>query len=56
VREPPQPAWTPLWTSKTFTINNVEPGCYNLMVVLPFGCEGLINQSAAAATEGRRSC
>ena len=32
-----QIAWTPVWTSKTFTIRDIEPGCYNLMVVLPFG-------------------
>ncbi len=26
-----QISWTPVWTSKTFTIKDIEPGCYNLM-------------------------
>ncbi len=26
---------TPVWTSKTFTIKDIEPGCYNMMVVIP---------------------
>jgi hypothetical protein len=32
-----QIADTPVWTSKTFTIKDIAPGCYNLMVVLPYG-------------------
>jgi hypothetical protein len=38
-----QISWTPIWTSKTFTIKDIEPGCYNLMVVLPFGNKCVIS-------------
>jgi len=38
-----QIAWTPIWTSKTFTIKDIEPGCYNLMVVMPYGNKCVIS-------------
>ncbi len=38
-----QISWTPVWTSKTFTIKDIEPGCYNLMIVLPFGNKCVIS-------------
>ena len=25
----------PLWSSRSFTVSNIEPGCYDVMVVLP---------------------
>lgn len=30
-----QLAWTPIWSSRSFTISDIAPGCYDLMVILP---------------------
>jgi hypothetical protein len=32
---PNQLAGAPVWSSRAFTVSNIEPGCYDIMVVLP---------------------
>jgi hypothetical protein len=32
---PNQLAGAPLWSSRRFNISNIEPGCYDLMVIIP---------------------
>jgi hypothetical protein len=32
---PNQLAGYPVWSSRAFTVSNIEPGCYDIMVVLP---------------------
>jgi len=46
-----QIAWTPVWTSKTFTIKDIVPGCYNLMVVLPYGNRCVISGELVEGTK-----
>jgi hypothetical protein len=32
---PNQLAGAPVWSSRAFAVSNIEPGCYDIMVVLP---------------------
>jgi hypothetical protein len=32
---PNQLAGAPVWSSRAFAVSNIEPGCYDVMVVLP---------------------
>jgi hypothetical protein len=32
---PNQLAGAPVWSTRAFTVSNIEPGCYDIMVVLP---------------------
>jgi hypothetical protein len=32
---PNQLAGMPVWSSRAYTVSNIEPGCYDVMVVLP---------------------
>jgi hypothetical protein len=32
---PNQLAGAPLWSTRAFAVSNIEPGCYDIMVVLP---------------------
>src|ERR1700716_2437363 len=32
---PNQLAGAPVWSTRAFTVSNIEPGCYDLMVMLP---------------------
>ena len=32
---PNQLADAPVWSTRAFTVSNIEPGCYDIMVVLP---------------------
>ncbi len=32
---PNQLTGAPLWSTRAFTVSNIEPGCYDVMVVLP---------------------
>jgi hypothetical protein len=32
---PNQLVGAPVWSSRAFTVSNIEPGCYDIMVVLP---------------------
>jgi hypothetical protein len=43
---PNQLAGAPLWSSRRFNISNIEPGCYDLMVVLPPWNECIISGAA----------
>jgi hypothetical protein len=32
---PNQLAGAPVWSTRAFTVSNIDPGCYDIMVVLP---------------------
>src|ERR1700730_11849054 len=32
---PNQLAGAPVWSTRAFTVSNIEPGCYDIMVMLP---------------------
>jgi hypothetical protein len=32
---PNQLAGAPVWSTRAFTVSNIEPGCYDIMVVVP---------------------
>jgi hypothetical protein len=43
---PNQLAGAPLWSSRRFNISNIEPGCYDLMVIIPPWNECIISGAA----------
>src|SRR5262249_7967319 len=47
-----QIAGAPLWSSRAFTVSDIAPGCYDLMVVLPPWNECIIAGAALRRTMG----
>jgi hypothetical protein len=49
---PNQLAGVPVWSSRSFNISNIEPGCYDIMVVLPPWNECIMSGAALRPRSG----